>query len=126
MIKNISKIVQRRQIHLIILRMVTLEKKSRREEERGEDGKVEKVNQGFNANEEQALVKVHHIKTAPSSFSPLPPTEEEEEVYVKNDKTAALIQSNSQERVSGSNSDLTTPAFTKVSTYSPAVSVSYL
>ena len=107
--------------------MVTLEKKSRREEERGEDGKVEKVNQGFNANEEQAFVKVHHIKTALSSFSPLPPTEEEEEVYVKNDKTAALIQSNSQERVSGSNSDLTTPAFTKVpATYSPAVSVSYL
>ena len=71
--------------------MVTLEKKSRREEERGEDGKVEKVNQGFNANEEQALVKVHHIKTAPTSFSPLPPTEEEEEVYVKNDIKQQLL-----------------------------------
>ena len=73
--------------------MVTLEKKSRREEEEEGRGEYEceKVNQGFNANEEQPSVKMHHIKTVPSSASDLPSTEEEEEVHIINDQTSCSI-----------------------------------
>ena len=97
--------MKQRQLNLIILRTVTLQKKSNREEEE----RAEKVNQGnkgnqdpqsnFQGNEEPpwrnedeergmineeppSPVNMHQIKTDPSSSSSssLPPVEEEEKV----------------------------------------------
>ena len=61
--------------------MVTLQKKSRREEEdKVGEYEREKVNLAFNGNEQPPLVNVQQIKTAPASSSFLPAINEEEEV----------------------------------------------
>ena len=63
--------------------MVTLQKKSRREEE-DKVGEYEssKVNLAFNGNEQPPSVNVQQIKTVPASSSFLPAINEEEEVGI--------------------------------------------
>ena len=62
--------------------MVTLQKKSRREEEEDKVGEYEreKVNLAFNGNEQPPSVNVQQIKTVPASSSFLPAINDEEEV----------------------------------------------
>ena len=62
--------------------MVTLQKKSRREEEEDKVGEYEssKVNLAFNGNEQPPSVNVQQIKLVPASSSFLPAINDEEEV----------------------------------------------